>query len=86
MRKLQIKYCYTEEETNNFLRTLSIGLSGEVNGKTVSPTLQGIQYCAKVQGDGYESQYAEDDTGITAKAKVESEVIAIVQYFIEVND
>ena len=85
MRKLQIKYCYTEDEANNFLRALSLSL-GEVNGKVAYPVLNGIQYCAKVQGDGYENINAEPDTGITAKAKVESEVIAIIQYFIEVND
>ncbi len=83
MRKLQIKYCYTEDEANDFLRTLSLDA---VNGRAVYPALSGIQYCAKVQGDGYENINAEPDTGITAKAKVESEIIAIIQYFIEVNE
>jgi len=83
VRKLQIKYCYTEDEANDFLRTLSIDA---VNGRAVYPVLSAIQYCAKVQGDGYENINAEPDTGITAKAKVESELIAIIQYFIEVND
>ena len=37
MRKLKVKYCYSEEETNEFLKTLNID-------KSDYPKLQSIQY------------------------------------------
>ena len=77
MKRLQIKYCYSEEEANEFLKTLTID-------SIDYPKLHSIQYCAKVSGDGVEKNYA-DDNGVTAKAQVNSDVIAIVQYFVEVE-
>ncbi len=75
MVMLQVKYCYTEEELNTFLGTLSIN-SNEY------PRLQGIQYLPKVYGNGIETERADKD-GITAKADVGSEVTAIVSYLVK---
>lgn len=77
MARLQVKYCYSEEETNDFLKTLTVG-------GVDYPRLHNIQYCAKVQGDGVETEKA-DANGVTAQAKVNSDVIAIVQYFVEIE-
>lgn len=77
MKRLQIKYCYSEEEVNEFLKTLAVDNIG-------CPRLHTIQYCSKVSGDGVEKNYADND-GVTAKAQVNSDIIAIVQYFVEVE-
>ena len=77
MKRLQIKYCYSEEEANEFLKTLTVD-------NLEYPRLHAVQYCAKVSGDGIEKNYADDD-GVTAKAQVNSDIIAIVQYFVEVE-
>lgn len=74
MKKLKIKYCYSEEETNQFLERLFLD--------ELYPRLHSIQYMARVQGDGVEKNYA-DDNGVTATAQVNSDIIAVVQYFVE---
>lgn len=73
MKRLQIKYCYSEEEANEFLKTLTVD-------DLKYPRLHSIQYCAKVSGDGVETEKANED-GITAQAQVNSDIIAVVQYF-----
>ena len=80
MKVLQIKYCYTEDEANEFLKTLYV--DNWEKGELAYPRLFNIQYCAKVQGDGVETAEA-DENGVTATAQVNSDIIAIVQYFIE---
>ena len=45
MKALQVKYCYSEEEANEFLKTLS------VDGLTC-PRLHAIQYCPKASVSG----------------------------------
>ena len=80
MKILQIKYCYTEDEANEFLKTLYV--DNWEKGELAYPRLSNIQYCAKVQGDGVEKNFA-DENGVTATAQVNSDIIAIVQYFIE---
>lgn len=74
---LQIKYCYSEEEANEFLKTLTVD-------NLEFPRLHSIQYCSKVSGDGIETAEANAE-GITAQAQVNSDIIAVVQYFVEVK-
>lgn len=61
--RLQVKYCYSEDEVNKFLMKLST---------TEYPKVQSIQYCGKVQGEGTDQSVS-----------VGSDVVAIVQYFID---
>lgn len=75
MKKLQIKYCYSEVEANEFLKTLNVD-------ELKYPRLHSVQYCAKVNGNGIETAEANAE-GITAQAQVNSDIIAVVQYFIE---
>ena len=42
---VQVKYCYTEEELNEFLKTLHTEAG-------LKPRLHSIQYCATVEGKG----------------------------------
>ena len=77
MKRLQIKYCYSEAEANEFLKTLSVDNLGY-------PRLHTVQYCARVSGDGIETAEANAE-GITAQAQVNSDIIAVVQYFVEVE-
>ena len=82
---LQIKYCYSEQETNDFLRGLEIWRENESHAtydKNMNfvKYLSGITYLPKVRGEGVEKNYA-DNEGVTAKATVNSEIIAVVQYF-----
>ncbi len=77
MKRLQIKYCYSEAETNEFLKTLSVD-------NLEYPRLHTVQYCARVSGDGIETAEANAE-GITAQAQVNSDIIAVVQYFVEVE-
>ena len=75
MKKLQVKYCPTENELNEFLKTLSVtSLS--------CPYLHNIQYLPKVYGNGVETENA-DENGVTAKADVGCDIMAIVSYFVE---
>ena len=82
MKILQIKYCYSEQEANDFLKTLHV--DNWEKGELAYPRLANVNYMARVQGDGVEKNYA-DNEGVTAKAQVNSDIIAIVQYFIEVE-
>ena len=75
MKRLQVKYCSTEKELNEFLKTLSI-TSMEY------PYIHNIQYLPKVYGNGVETEKA-DENGVTAKADVGSDIMAIVSYFVE---
>ena len=75
MKVFQIKYCHSEEETNEFLKTLHVE-------ELKYPRLHSVQYCARVSGNGVETQYANAE-GITAQAQIDSDVIAVVQYFIQ---
>lgn len=70
MKRLQIKYCYTEEETNEFLKTLPCVADGEYNKNK----LYSIQFINKVEGNGTETS-----------CKVGTDVIAIVEYFVDME-
>lgn len=79
MKRLQVKYCPTEKELNDFLKTLNVsGLSTEY------PYIHNIQYLPKVHGDGVETKEA-DEEGVTAKANVGCDIVAIVSYFVHVD-
>lgn len=68
MKYMQVKYCYSEEELNKFLKTFTI----DTEGLRPHTNLHSIQYCAAVEGKG------NNDS-----AEVGSSVVAIVQYYIE---
>ena len=76
MKKLQVKYCYSEEETNNFLLTLSVS-------NLEYPCLHSIQYMAKMHGDGGQEYNADGE--LRDKISIGSDVIAMIQYFVEVE-
>ena len=76
MKKLQVKYCPTEKELNDFLKTLSVT-------SLDYPYLHNIQYLPKVYGNGVETDEPNAE-GVTAKADVGCDIIAIVSYFVEV--
>ena len=78
MKTLQIKYCYTEEDANQFLKKFDLG------NDVVYPRLQSIQYCNKVNGDAVDLAEATVD-GITGHGFVNSDIIAIIQYVDEVQ-
>jgi hypothetical protein len=73
MKRFQIKYCYSEEEANEFLKTITVD-------DLKYPRLHSDQYYPRVSGDGVETEKANED-GITAQAKVNSDLIAVIQYF-----
>lgn len=75
-RIVQVKYCYTEEELNEFLKTLNFSTLSDT-----SPTLFNIQYMANMHGDGVEKHYA-DNEGIIAKVTIGNDIIAMVQYIV----
>ena len=79
MTRLRVKYCYYEDELNDFLKTL------EVDSPTTYPKLHLIHYLPHMRGDGYETAVA-DDSGITARATVDNDIIAVVQYFVKEED
>lgn len=74
MTRLQIKYCNTEEEANEFLKTLSVSV-GPTSSGFGSNKLHTIQYCAGVHGNS-----TNDDISIN------SGITAIIQFFVEVDD
>jgi hypothetical protein len=76
---LQIKYCYTEQETNEFLKSLDLykeGTSLEICDAQgyFKKYLSGITYFPRVQGEG------DAD-----KSSVSSDILAVVQYFTYTN-
>ncbi len=73
MRRLQVKYCTSEKELNEFLTTLN------VDSTSVFPRLHNINYIVKPEGEGTVS-------GEEGSATVGAEVIAIVQYFVEESE
>ena len=82
MKRLQIKYCYSEKETNEFLMTLACDNWEE--GKIAYPRLANVQYMANVRGDGVQTEEANDN-GVVANMTINNDIIAIVHYFIEVE-
>lgn len=85
MVKLQIKYCYSEEELNNFLLGLNLDTRYTNQNDIVfadCPRLQGIQYLPKVKGDAHE--YYNEDGEKMCKAEAGCDIVAIVSYFVEV--
>ncbi len=73
---LQIKYCYGEKETNEFLSSLNLVKE--------CPFLQSINYISEVRGTGTETEWA-DENGVTGNMDIGSKVIAVVQYVTEVE-
>ena len=73
-KTLQVKYCYTEEELNEFLKTLTVN-------SVKLPSLHSIQYCARVSGGDNVSFSPDGEKEVLTSIK--SEVIAVVQYFVE---
>ena len=80
MKRLQIKYCYSEQEANEFLMTLACDNWEE--GKIAYPRLANVQYMANMHGHGIETEDA-DEEGVKAKVTIGNDIIAIVQYFVE---
>ena len=80
MKKLQVKYCYSETELNEFLLTL--GVSG-VETAIGRPMLHSVQYCPRQTGKSFD-YYTED--GQKSEISITGGVIAIVQYLIEVEE
>ena len=75
---LQVKYCYTEQETNEFLKSLRLRKEGTAEdicdgeGQFIK-YLADITYLSRVQ-------YA-DEEGVKTKSVVSSDILAVVQYF-----
>lgn len=78
MKRLQVKYCKGEQELNDFLMTLEVGLGGA--GK---PCLHAISYVAEVQGHG--SDY-ETENGTKTEINMGSKIVAAVQYFVQIDE
>lgn len=76
---LQVKYCYSEQELNEFLATLQLPLKS-IDIDVEKPTLYGIQYMANMRGNGVETA-EPDENGVKAKVIVDNGVIAMVQYY-----
>lgn len=71
MERLQVKYVKTEEELNEFLKTLHVY---EKYGEKKYPVLGSIQYVGLVSCEGNNDSI-----------KAGTNVMAAVQYFIEVE-
>ena len=85
MIKLQVKYCYSEEELNNFLLTLNLDIKYKDTSDVVCadcPRLQGIQYLPKVKGTG--GDYYNEDGEKMCRAEAGCDIVAIVSYFAEI--
>ena len=78
MTKVQVKYCYSEKELNKFLLGLNAGKEAH------TPYLINVQYMANVHGQGVETN-KPDEEDVVAKADVSSDIVAIVQYAIELE-
>lgn len=74
---LQVKYCYSEEEVNDFLKTLHTQAS-------LTPRLHNISYMADVHGKG--GQEYDIDGNLRDKMSISNDIVAIVQYFVTKND
>lgn len=81
MKRLQVKYCYSDKEANDFLKTLEIPTGEKQSYDYYKKYLVNVQYMAKVHGDGIETESADKD-GVTARVTVGNDVIAIIQYFV----
>ena len=70
---MQVKYCYSEESLNAFLKTLHTDAS-------LSPKLHSIQYMADVHGKG--GQEYDSDGNLRDNMSISNDIVAIVQYWI----
>ena len=79
---LQVKYCYSEEELNDFLSTLNVTVqddSGKLLYTPKCPRLQSIQYLPKVKGEQHE--YINEDGEKMCRGEAGCDIVAVVMYF-----
>ena len=68
---IQVKYCYSEESLNAFLKTLHTEAG-------LTPRLQGINYMADVHGKG--GQEYDSDGNLRDNMSLSNDIVAIVQH------
>ena len=74
--RIQVKYCKGEQELNDFLATLHVDHQGY-------PHLHSISYVSEVHGHGTD---VETFNGTKSEVHMGSNIIAAVQYFIQIED
>lgn len=79
MKNLQVKYCHSEDELNEFLKTLYT-LAQDEEPRIDRKYLSNIIYVPNVYGHGGQ-EYTEDGD-LRDKVTMNSDIVAIVQYWL----